>query len=97
VELSASSEYPDEAAFERVPIADWQGEPLDIAFNLNYLLDFFRVVETDRVWISMKDGKSPASFATEQPDVCYIVYQCIVMPMRLDIAAPQNNGNNGVE
>jgi len=97
VELSASSEYPHEDAHERIPLVEWQGDPIDIAFNANYLLDFFRVVETDRVWISMKDSKNPASFAPEQPDVCYIVYQYIVMPMRLDVAAPQDNGNNGVE
>lgn len=79
VELTARRLDEDEEAHEDV-LCHFTGEPLEIAFNSTYLMDFFQVVGTGDVRIALKDGQSPALFTPEQGEG---VYKYVVMPMRL--------------
>ncbi len=62
----------------------YQGEPLTIGFNANYLLEVLRYVGTDEVKMSFKAPERAATVeplgadGAEVPD-----YLCLVMPLRL--------------
>lgn len=79
VELTARRLDEDEEAHEDV-LCQFTGEPLEIAFNSTYLLDFFQVVGAADVRIGLKDGQSPALLSPEQGEG---IYKYVVMPMRL--------------
>ncbi|HXF06689.1 MAG TPA: DNA polymerase III subunit beta [Blastocatellia bacterium] len=79
VELTARRLDEDEEAREDV-LCHFTGEPLEIAFNSTYLMDFFQVAGTGDVRIALKDGQSPALLSPEQGEG---VYKYVVMPMRL--------------
>ncbi len=70
---------PDhEEAEEEVEI-DYDGEALEIGFNVNYLLDVLTVVESDSVEIRFKDPNSSALLKAPSSEQSLYV----VMPMRL--------------
>ena len=60
----------------------YEGEPLEIGFNANYLLEILKYMPTDEVRVSMK---APERAATLEPagwdDPA--AYLCLVMPLRL--------------
>ncbi len=60
----------------------YDGEPLDIGFNANYLLEILKYMPTDEVRVSLK---APERAATIEPigwdDPA--AYLCLVMPLRL--------------
>ncbi|MDH5198128.1 MAG: DNA polymerase III subunit beta [Gemmatimonadota bacterium] len=62
--------------------ASYDGEPLEIGFNANYLLEILKFIPTDEVRITMK---APERAATLEPagwdDPAS--YLCLVMPLRL--------------
>lgn len=68
-------------ASEELPI-DYQGEPLEIGFNANYLLELLRFVPTAEVKFSFKAPERAATIEPvgneDTPD-----YLCLVMPLRL--------------
>jgi DNA polymerase-3 subunit beta len=61
---------------------NYEGEPLEIGFNANYLLEILKFMPTDEVRITMK---APERAATVEPagwdDPAS--YLCLVMPLRL--------------
>ena len=58
---------------------DYQGESLEIGFNVNYLVDVLTVLNTERVKIHLSDANSSALLEeAEDGDSMYVV-----MPMRL--------------
>lgn len=63
---------------------DYQGDPLEIGFNANYLLEVLRFMPTDEVELAFK---APERAATLVPviadDAEPIDYLCLVMPLRL--------------
>lgn len=66
---------------EQMPVA-YEGDPIDIGFNANYLLEVLRYVDSDEVEISLKAPERaalirPADGAGEGE------YLCLVMPLRL--------------
>ena len=66
---------------ETVP-AEYEGPDLEIGFNAQYLLDFFRAISQDQVAFELKDQKSAGELrpAGESiPDQ----YRYVVMPMRI--------------
>ncbi|GBC77356.1 DNA polymerase III subunit beta [bacterium HR08] len=75
--LTARTAQGDEEAVEEM-LCEYEGEPLVIAFNSEYLLDFFDVVREGMVEVELKDAQSPALW---RPSADRYVY--IVMPMRL--------------
>ena len=57
----------------------YSGDPIDIGFNVNYLLDVLNHVKTETVQMSLGDSNSSALVTTEDsPDFRYVV-----MPMRI--------------
>jgi DNA polymerase-3 subunit beta len=67
-----------EEAEDQVEVA-YQGEEVEIGFNVNYLLDALSAIEGDRVEIGLTDSNS--SCLIHGPDVTHTRY--VVMPMRL--------------
>jgi DNA polymerase-3 subunit beta len=60
--------------------AAYGGEPLRVAFNCRFLLDFFGVVKSGQVEIALKDNQSAAEL---RPADLEYKYRYVVMPMRL--------------
>ncbi|HEX8431214.1 MAG TPA: DNA polymerase III subunit beta [Longimicrobium sp.] len=80
--LRFSVETPDlGAANEELPV-EYDGEPLEIGFNAQYLLELLRYMPTDEVRMSFK---APERAATMQPigNEDTPDYLCLVMPLRL--------------
>lgn len=67
-----------EEAEESFP-AQYQGEPVEIGFNLTYLVDVLGAIGSDQVRIELRDGNSSALVLSEPPDRA----RYVVMPMRL--------------
>jgi DNA polymerase-3 subunit beta len=61
--------------------ADYSGPEMEIGFNAQYLLDFFRAISQDHLVFAMKDQKSAGELRpnSEGPDQ----YRYVVMPMRI--------------
>ncbi|HEX2201679.1 MAG TPA: DNA polymerase III subunit beta [Longimicrobium sp.] len=77
-----SVETPDlGAANEELPV-EYEGDPLEIGFNAQYLLELLRYMPTDEVRMSFK---APERAATMQPlgNEDTPDYLCLVMPLRL--------------
>jgi DNA polymerase-3 subunit beta len=80
--LRFSVETPDlGAANEELPV-EYDGEPLEIGFNAQYLLELMRYMPTDEVKMTFK---APERAATMQPvgNEDTPDYMCLVMPLRL--------------
>jgi DNA polymerase III subunit beta len=80
--LRFSVETPDlGAANEELPV-EYQGDPLEIGFNAQYLLELLRYMPTDEVRMSFKAPERAATMMPvgneDTPD-----YVCLVMPLRL--------------
>ena len=54
-------------------------EPLDIAFNGNYILDVLRVLESEEIVVQLQDNKSSIAVKENENDSNFI-YIC--MPVR---------------
>lgn len=67
-----------EEAVETVEV-EYDGDELEVGFNVNYLLDALNAVDSDEVRIGMTDGNS--SCLITAPDAARTKY--VVMPMRL--------------
>jgi DNA polymerase III subunit beta len=67
-----------EEAEEELPVA-YSGEPLDIGFNITYLLDVLSNVEADKVNFAFGDANSSALVTLPERDD----YKYVVMPMRI--------------
>jgi DNA polymerase-3 subunit beta len=80
--LKFSVESPDlGAANEELPV-EYEGDPLEIGFNAQYLLELLRYMPTDEVRMSFKAPERAATLMPlgneDTPD-----YLCLVMPLRL--------------
>jgi DNA polymerase-3 subunit beta len=67
-----------EEAEEELPVG-YSGEPLDIGFNITYLLDVLSNVTTDRVFFAFGDANSSALVTLPERED----YKYVVMPMRI--------------
>jgi DNA polymerase-3 subunit beta len=80
--LRVSVETPDlGAAHEDVPV-DYQGDPLEIGFNANYLLELLRYLPAGEVRMSFKAPERAAMLCPVQ-DEEGIYTEMLVMPLRL--------------
>lgn len=80
--LKVYSSITDTGDSEESLPADYHGDLVDIGFNAQYLLEFFRVVGTDQVRFCFRDSQSAAEFqpaASDSP----ASYRYVVMPMRI--------------
>jgi len=76
IALESTSEYG--AANEEVPVLV-EGEVLRIAFNARYLLDVFRVIEDDAVFMEFNDSLKPCIIRPVEGDG----YLYVVVPMKV--------------
>jgi DNA polymerase III subunit beta len=80
--LRFSVQTPDLGeAQDELPVR-FTGDPLDIGFNANYLLEILRYIPTDEVKLTFK---APERAATVEPEGWSdpATYLCLVMPLRL--------------
>jgi DNA polymerase III subunit beta len=80
--LRFSVQTPDLGeAQDELPIR-FTGDPLDIGFNANYLLEILRYIPTDEVRLTLK---APERAVTIEPEAWSdsASYLCLVMPLRL--------------
>jgi DNA polymerase-3 subunit beta len=72
---------PDVGEGSEEMMVSYEGEPIDIGFNANYLLEVLRFVDSDEVEISLK---APERAALVKPGgENGEEYLCLVMPLRL--------------
>jgi len=77
LQLQAHNPEQEEAE-EELPV-DYQGEEVDIGFNVGYLLDVLGVIDTEMVHIGLNDASSSALIKGGGEDRD----QYVIMPMRL--------------
>lgn len=77
--LKVQANNPDQEEAEEDIAIDYYGEPLEIGFNVGYLLDILNVMETQNVKITLSDSNSSALLQELDSDSSAYV----VMPMRL--------------
>ena len=80
--LRFSVQTPDLGeAQDELPIR-FSGDPIDIGFNANYLLEILRYIPTDEVRVTLK---APERAVTVEPEGWSdpAAYLCLVMPLRL--------------
>jgi len=81
VEISASSSEYGEANEELALPKGYKGEPLQVGFNANYLLDFFAAAATGPISLEFKDDQSAGQLRPLGEED--LKYRYVVMPMRL--------------
>jgi DNA polymerase-3 subunit beta len=79
LELLASS--PDVGEARESLAVEYAGEPVEIGFNAQYLLDFLAAVQTDEVELLLKDAESQGLLQPKGGGD--VEYRYVVMPMRL--------------
>lgn len=77
--LQIMANNPEQEEAEETVTVDYQGDSLEVGFNVSYLLDVLSVINGDTVKISLSDPNSSALL--EEPEEGDSVY--VVMPMRL--------------
>ena len=80
--LKFSVQTPDLGEASEEISVEYDGSPLDIGFNANYLLELLRYMPTDEIKLSFK---APERAATMEPvgNEDTPEFLCLVMPLRL--------------
>ena len=77
--LIIQAHNPEQEEAEDQVEVSYQGDEVEIGFNVNYLLDALSAIESEKVQIGLTDSNS--SCLIHAPDVTHTRY--VVMPMRL--------------
>ena len=77
--LKAHAHNPEQEEAEEEVEIDYQGEEMEIGFNVSYLLDALDAIKTDKVILTIKDPNSSCLLLPEGETQC----KYVVMPMRL--------------
>ncbi len=77
--LQVMANNPEQEEAEETIAIDYQGEALEIGFNVNYLLDVLSILNTDVVRFTLSDSNSSALIQGFDEDSS--VY--VIMPMRM--------------
>ncbi len=78
-ELKIQTHNPDQEEAEEEFAVEYEGEPLEIGFNVTYLLDILNTIEGEQVQLTLRDSNS--SCLVEDPADAQSHF--VVMPMRL--------------
>ena len=78
-QLTIQANNPEQEEAEEVVAVDYSGDPLEVGFNVGYLLDVLGVLNTDSVRLLVSDANTSA--IVEGPGAEDSVF--VVMPMRL--------------
>ncbi len=81
-ELKLSSSTVETGESEDILPISYQGDPVTIGFNSQYLLDFLKVAGTERLRIEFKSGQTAVEFKPERLAESDSSYRYIVMPTR---------------
>lgn len=77
--LKASTHNPEQEEAEEDLEVEYQGEPLEIGFNVSYLLDVLNVLGAEKVQVSLSDPNSSCLIQAAGEERA----KYVVMPMRL--------------
>lgn len=78
-ELCITATNPEQEQAEEVIEVNYEGEAIEIGFNVSYLLDVLNNIEAEEVCFVLSDANSSALIEPKDDDSCCYV----VMPMRL--------------
>jgi len=78
-ELRVLANNPEQEEAEDLVAVEYQQEPIEIGFNVSYLMDVLNVLDSDKVKFTLADANSSALI--ESVSAADAVY--VVMPMRL--------------
>jgi DNA polymerase-3 subunit beta len=78
-QLQLSANNPEQEEAEETVSVDYEGDSLEVGFNVSYLQDVLNVIENERVRVTLHDANSSA--VLEDPEHDDAVY--VVMPMKL--------------
>lgn len=77
--LKASAHNPEQEEAEEEIAVSYDGEPMEIGFNVSYLLDVLGVLDSEKIKIALSDSNSSCLLSNpDEPGSQYVV-----MPMRL--------------
>lgn len=77
--LKIQANNPEQEEAEEDTVVDYSGAPLEIGFNVSYLLDVMNVLSNEQIKMTLSDANSSALVQeSESDDSLYVV-----MPMRL--------------
>lgn len=77
--LKVMANNPEQEYAEETIVVDYEGETLEIGFNVNYLLDVLSILDSEVVRFTLSDSNSSALIDSEsEPGALYVV-----MPMRM--------------
>jgi DNA polymerase-3 subunit beta len=77
--LQLSANNPEQEEAEETVSVDYEGDDLEVGFNVSYIQDVLGVIEADKVKITLHNANSSALL--EEPESDDSVY--VVMPMKL--------------
>lgn len=77
--MKIQTQNPDKEEAEEEVEVDYGGSNMEVAFNVNYLLDALNVIESDQVEIQVKDANSSCLLKDKNLDLS----KYVIMPMRL--------------
>ena len=77
--LSIQANNPDQEEAEEEITVSYTETPIEIGFNVTYLLDVLSVLDTDEIVINLKDSNSSCIVSSTETDR----FRYVVMPMRL--------------
>jgi len=80
-ELKILANNPEQEEAEETVSVDYEGDGLEIGFNVSYLIDVLTALDTGKVRITLSDQNSSALIEAEDGDSTQALY--VVMPMRL--------------
>jgi DNA polymerase-3 subunit beta len=78
-QLRIQAHNPEQEEAEEELDVSYRGDPMEIGFNVNYLLDAISAIPDDKVQLALNDPNS--SCLIQRPDSEECKY--VVMPMRL--------------
>lgn len=80
-ELKILANNPEQEEAEEIVNVDYEGDELEIGFNVSYLIDVLTALDTNSVRLTLSDPNSSALIEAEGVDSSEALY--VVMPMRL--------------
>lgn len=78
-QLTIIANNPDQEEAQDQVVVEYEGDSLEVGFNVSYLQDVTNVLDTDKIKITLSDANSSALL--EEPEASDSAY--VVMPMRL--------------
>jgi len=82
-ELTLRVTTPDVGESEEKMAVDYRSDPIEIGFNPDFLVDVLRRIQSDQVWIALKDNESPGVIKPCIGGAPSDSYINVIMPIRI--------------